>query len=65
MTMFEMIDDLEPIIPESEMNALRAAAHHIWKKDNPEAYKEIVRRYNAKLSTKKEDKHERDVVDCR
>lgn len=66
MTMFEMIDELEPIIPESEMNALHATAHHIWKKDNPEAHKEIVRRYNAKRGTKKKgERNECDVADCR
>jgi len=59
MTMFEMIDAMEPIIPEREMNAMHALAYRIWTKDNPEAHKEIVRRHNAKRSTKKEDRHER------
>ena len=55
MTMFEMIDELEPIIPQSEFDALHAVRHTIWTKINPEAHREIVRRSNAKRSQRKED----------
>ena len=55
MTMFEMIDSLEPIIPQTEMNALHAVRHTIWTKTNPEAHKAIYDRYNAKRTQKEEE----------
>ena len=56
MTMFEMIDALEPIIPERGMNRTKALRRHIWAKDNPEAWRAIVKKQNDK---RKGDNHER------
>ena len=55
MTMFQMIDELEPIIPEREMNALHALTHRIWTKNNPEAHKAIYDRRNAKWAAERKE----------
>ena len=55
MTMFEMIDSLEPIIPQTEMNALRAVRSQIWTKNNPEAHKAIYDRRNAKRAAERKE----------
>ena len=55
MTMFEMIDALEPIIPQREMDAPHAVRHTIWTKTNPEAHREIIQRYNAKRTQREEE----------
>ena len=55
MTMFQMIDALEPIIPQAEMDALYAVRHTIWVRNNPEAHREIIQRYNAKRTQREEE----------
>lgn len=55
MTMFEMIDALEPIIPQREMNAMHALTHRIWTKNNPEAHKAIYDRQNAKRAAERKE----------
>ena len=60
MTMFEMIDELEPIIPESEMRKYYNSMNYKWRRENPEAYKLLYTKYNNKRRTnKKEDDNER------
>ena len=54
MTMFQMIDALEPIIPQAEMDALYAVRHTIWVRNNPEAHKAIYDKYNAKRKERRE-----------
>lgn len=53
MTMFQMIDQLEPLIPQEEMNALHNSTHYLWTKNNPEAHKAIYDRHNAKRAEKR------------
>lgn len=65
MTMFEMIDELEPIIPESEMRKYYNSMNYNWRRENPEAYKLLYTKYNNKRRSKKGERNERDVVDCR
>ena len=64
MTMFEMIDELEPIIPESEMNRYKADSQRYWRQENPEAFKRLWKKNNRRRP-KKGERNERDVVDCR
>ena len=62
MTMFEMIDELEPIIPESEMNRYKADCQRYWRQENPEAFKRLWKKNNRRRP-KKGEHNERDVVD--
>lgn len=64
MTMFEMIDELEPIIPESEMMRYKADRQRNWCHENPEAFKRLWKKRNQHRR-KKGERNERDVVDCR
>ena len=59
MTMFEMIDELEPIIPESEMNRYKADCQRYWRQENPEAFKRMYTKNNQRRTNKKEDDNER------
>lgn len=59
MTMFEMIDELEPIIPEREMRKYYNGMQYNWRYENPEAYKLLYTKYNQRKSSKKEDDNER------
>ena len=56
MTMFQMIDQLEPLIPQEEMNALHNSTHYLWTKNNPEAHMEIIKRNNAKQYAKRKER---------
>lgn len=58
MTMFEMIDELEPIIPEREMNKYYADQQRNWRQENPEAFKRLYTKNNQRRS-KKEGEDER------
>lgn len=64
MTMFEMIDELEPIIPEREMMRYKADCNRNWRQENPEAFKRLWKKNNRRRPRKVDD-NERDVVDCR
>lgn len=55
MTMFEMIDELEPIIPQQEMNALNYSRLRVWQHEHPDLYKAIVKRNNDKRTIRKEE----------
>ena len=48
MTLFEIIDGLEPLIPDSEINAANYARFKVWRHEHPEQYKAIVKRHNDK-----------------
>lgn len=58
MTLFEMIDELEPLIPEAEIKKTKALQSHIWTRDHPEEWRRIVKKRNDKRQ-KKGEKHER------
>lgn len=64
MTMFEMIDELEPIIPEREMMQYKADVARHWRHENPEAFKRLCEKNNRRMP-KKGDTNECDVADCR
>lgn len=64
MTMFEMIDELEPIIPEREMMQYKADCQRNWRHENPEAFKRLWKKNNQRRPRKGEN-NERDVVDYR
>lgn len=53
-TLFEQIDALEPAVTEADLRRLKADIYAAWKKDHPEEWRRIVKRYNNKK--KREDK---------
>lgn len=64
MTMFEMIDELEPLIPEQEMKRYYADHARRWRRDNPEAFKRLYTKNNLRRK-KKDDINECDLAGCR
>lgn len=58
MTMFEMIDELEPVISEREMMQYKADVARHWRQENPEAFKRLWKKNNEHRSSKKEDNKE-------
>ena len=57
--MFEMIDELEPVISEREMMQYKADVARYWRQENPEAFKRLYTKNNQRRTNKKEDDNER------
>lgn len=64
MTMFEMIDELEPVITDKEIKQYKADCQRNWRQENPEAFKRLWKKNNRRRP-KKGERNERDVADCR
>lgn len=56
MTMFEMIDELEPVISEREMMQYKADVARHWRQENPEAFKRLWKKNNERRTKKENDK---------
>lgn len=55
-SMFEQIDDLEPIVPQDILDAMNTAKHNVWKLDHPEEHQAIMNRFHDKEREKRRNR---------
>lgn len=57
-SLFDQIDALESILSDDDLRMARADANYIWRKDNPDGWKAIVKRNNDKSHARRKQEKE-------